>query len=83
MLELHSQSTLQFGQDVADKYIDDIDAALARLAEFPQSGPVFPGIRPQVRYLAYKRHRIMNDYDGNSVSVISVIHHARDVRRLL
>lgn len=83
MLDLHAQSIARFGMDVADAYIDGIDSALARLAEFPMSGPVFPGIRPPVRYLAYKRHRIMYDYDGDIVRILRIIHHARDVRRLL
>ena len=61
LLELHIQSTIRFGLEVAEEYIEGINAALARLAEFPQSGPVFPGIRPPVRYLAYKRHHILYD----------------------
>ena len=83
LLDLHTQSTIRFGLDVADEYIDGIDVAFARLAEFPQSGPVFPGIRPPVRYLAYKRHHIIYDYTGDTVWVIRIIHHARDARHLM
>ncbi len=83
MLDLHTKSTIRFGLDVADEYIEGINAALARLGEFPQSGPVFPGIRPPVRYLAYKRHRILYEFDGETVWIIRIIHHARDVRQLM
>jgi toxin ParE1/3/4 len=83
LLELHIQSTIRFGLEVAEQYIEGINAALARLAEFLQSGPVFPGIRPPVRYLAYKRHHIMYDYNGKTVWVIRIEHHARDVRNLM
>ncbi len=83
MLELHTQSTIRFGLDVADQYIDGIDAALARLAEFPKSGPIYPGIRPAIRFLTYRRHHIMYDYDGETVWVVRIIHHARDVRQLM
>ena len=82
MLNLHTQSTIRFGLDVADEYIDGIDLVLARLEEFPQSGPIFPGIRPPVRYLAYKRHHVIYDYNGDTVWIIRIIHHARDVRQL-
>ena len=80
ILDLHTQSTIRFGLDVADEYIDGIDAALARLAEFPQSGPVFPGIRPTIRYLAYRRHHIFYDYDGTTIWIVRILHHAMDVR---
>ncbi len=83
LLELHIQSTIRFGLEVAEEYMEGINAALARLAEFPQSGPVFPGIRPPVRYLAYKRHHILYDYDGATVWIVRIVHHARDVRQLM
>ncbi len=83
MLDLHTQSTIRFGLDVADEYIDGIDAALARLAEFPESGPVYPGLRPPVRYLTYRRHHILYDFDGTTVRIARILHHARDVRHLM
>ena len=83
MLELHAQSTIRFGSDVADQYIDGIDAALAQIAEFPESGPVYHGLRPPIRFLTYRRHHILYDYDGETVSIIRIIHHARDVRHLM
>ena len=83
MLELHARSTIRFGLEVADNYIDGIDAALAQLAEFPESGPVYPGLRPPIRFLTYKRHHILYDYDGETVWIVRIIHHARDVRQLM
>jgi len=83
LLDLHAHSTVRFGLDVADTYIDGIDAALARLAEFPESGPIYPGLRPATRFLTYKRHHIMYDYDGETVWIVRIIHHARDVRQLM
>lgn len=80
---IYNQSAAQFGIDTADAYHDGLQAAVERLAAFPESGPAFPGIRPPVRYLAYKRHRIIYDYDGETVRVIRILHHARDVRRLM
>lgn len=83
MLALHTQSTERFGLDVADKYIDGVNQSLARLAQFPLSGPVLPGIRPAARYLKYKQHHILYDFDGETIWVIRIIHHARDVRGLM
>ena len=81
--EIHARGAEQFGFETADHYHDGLLAAILRLESNPQSGPVFPGIRPPVRYLAYKRHRILYDYDGKTVRVIRIMHHARDVRQLM
>ena len=80
---IYARSAAQLGEDTANSYHAGLQAAVEQLAEFPQSGPVFPGIRPPVRYLACKRHHIIYDYDGNTVSIIRIIHHARDVRHLM
>jgi plasmid stabilization system protein ParE len=54
-----------------------------RLATFPESGAIYPGIRPQIRYLAYRRHHIFYDYDGETVWVVRILHHALDAGRLI
>lgn len=83
LADVYALSAAQFGEDTADSYHGGLQAAVEQLAQFPQSGPVFPGIRPPVRYLAYKRHHIIYDYNGDTVWVIRIIHHARDVRHLM
>ena len=80
---IYAHGMAQFGTETADRYHDGLQAAVDRLAGFPQAGPVYPGVRPPVRYLAYRRHHIFYDYDGTTVWIVRILHHAMDAARLL
>jgi toxin ParE1/3/4 len=73
---LYAFGVQQFGMDTADDYHAGLEAAIARLAEFPESGPLYPGLRPPIRFLTYRRHHIFYDYDGANVWIVRVLHHA-------
>ena len=79
LLDIYAQSIEQFGTVVAGAYMDGIDQTIARLADHPEIGPVYPGLRPPVRFLTHRRHHIMYDYDGTTVWVARILHHAMDV----
>lgn len=83
LADVYALSVEQFGRPTADSYHDGLQAAAERLAEFPESGPFYPGLRPPVRLLTYRRHHILYDYDGETVWIVRILHHARDVRRLM
>ena len=83
LLDIYARGIGEFGVDTARQYMVGIDHALVRLGDYPEIGAIFPGIRPQVRCLAYRRHHILYDFDGETVWVVRIIHHARDVRRLM
>jgi toxin ParE1/3/4 len=83
MLEIYTRSIEQFGTDVARDYMAGIDRALDRLADYPEMGAKYPGLRPPVRYLTYRRHNIHYDFDGATVWIVRIVHHARDVRQLM
>ncbi len=80
---VYAVSIDQFGSATADHYHDGLQAAVARLATFPQLGPFYPGIRPPARYLAYRRHHVFYDYDGATVWILRILHHAQDALQLL
>jgi toxin ParE1/3/4 len=80
---IYAQGADEYGTDVADRYLAGLQTAIERLATFPQSGPIYPGIRPAIRYLAYRRHHIFYDFDGSAVWIVRVLHHAQDAGRLL
>jgi toxin ParE1/3/4 len=82
VLDIYARGFDDFGEEVADAYIDGIEHALARLRSFPEIGPIYPGLRPPARFLAYRRHHILYDFDGTTVYVIRILHHAQDVRSL-
>lgn len=80
LLDIYAQGITQFGLDVADSYIDGIDTAMTRLADHPEIGPIYPGLRPLMRFLTYRSHHILYDYDGATVWIARILHHAMDVR---
>lgn len=80
---IYAQGVAQFGMATADRYHAGLQAAVERLASFPQSGPVYPGIRPAVRYLPYRSHHIFYDFDGTTAWIVRILHHAQDAGRLL
>lgn len=83
MLDIYSHGLSQFGRASAAQYMAGIDQALARLADHPLIGPVYPGLRQPVRYLGYRSHHIYYEYDGGTVWVIRILHHAMDAARRL
>ena len=83
LLDIYARGIEQFGMDMADSYVDGIDAALSRLGDHPEIGPIYPGLRPPIRFLTYRRHLVLYDYDGTTVWIARILHHARDVRGLM
>jgi toxin ParE1/3/4 len=81
--DIYAYSIEKFGVDVAREYHAGLQAAIMRLAIFPETGAVYPGLRPPVRFLTYRRHHILYDHDGTTVWVARIVHHARDVRHLI
>jgi len=71
-------SAERFGFDVADDYFVGLQATCDRLIDFPELGPVVPDIRPQTRVAAYRSHNIFYRFDGRTVWVVRVLHHAMD-----
>lgn len=76
LIEIEGFSRDNFGDDVAQSYMDAIERALDRLLLHPQSGTHFEGIRPPIRYLGIGKHRIFYDFDGKAISVVRVLHQA-------
>lgn len=76
---IHLHGAAEFGLPVADQYHDGLEAAIMRLADFPESGPVYPGLRPPIRFLTFRSHHIFYDYDGQTVWIVRILHHAQDV----
>ena len=71
----------QFGRDVADGYLVGLEAACELLREFPELAPVHPGVRPSMRCLVYRSHRIFYRVGKNGILIVRILHHARDTSR--
>jgi toxin ParE1/3/4 len=81
--EIYASSVEQFGLETADAHHAGMQAAIGRLSDFPELGPIYPGLRPPIRFLTYRRHHILYDYNGDTVWIVRILHHARDVRTLM
>ena len=69
-------SIQEFGPTVADEYMNRFERALDRLLNYPESGPLYPGIRPPVRYVSVGSHHRFYDFDGPTITVARVLHQA-------
>lgn len=75
-------SLAMHGADVAQTYLRDLDAAMARLLDFPQAGAA-TNLRPGVRSIAAREHRIYYRIEGQGIVIARVLHKAMDVGRHL
>jgi toxin ParE1/3/4 len=77
--DIYAFSIERFGREVAQDYMDSLDAALIRLVQYPESGSVFEGVKPRLRDLTYRSHRVLYDFDGQTVAIIRILHSAMNV----
>lgn len=71
------------GEELAASYLRDIDAALARLTDYPELGASREDLGPDVRSLPVREHRIFYVVYPDRLSVFRVLHKAMDVQRHL
>lgn len=69
-------SQAQFGAAVAEEYHDGLLEAVLRLETFPGMGREVSGIVPPVRALSFRSHAIYYRFDGATVTVVRILHHA-------
>lgn len=72
-----------FGRAMADRYLSEFEAVFGLLERYPDSGPIHPGITPQVRSIKCGSHRIFYDVAEDVVTVVRILHFARDAKRVL
>jgi plasmid stabilization system protein ParE len=71
------------GDDTADRIIDGLLQASQVLCEFPAAGRVEPQLRDnRLRLLNYRQWRIVYLVMADSVTVVRIVHAARDLGRL-
>lgn len=83
MEEIDLYGIVNFGVAAAERYMSGFFDAFDRLARFPEIGPIYPGIRPTIRFLTFREHHIFYDFDGETVTVVRILHHAANAKRAL
>ena len=84
LVEIVDYGEAQFGREAADAYQDAIDRAFERrLGSYPRSGEARPRFGRNVRCLLCNRHRILYEFGNDTLVVLRILHHSRDVQRHL
>jgi toxin ParE1/3/4 len=76
---IEKYSVQQWGQRVADSYLDGLNAGLQRLAESPGLLRERPGQSLRLRFYAVQRHVFVADVVGEHVYVLAVWHGSMDL----
>ncbi len=67
----------------ATRLVERLAAGIARLADFPESGPARPEIGEGARSVTVGRYLVLHRLNGDSVDIVRVIHGAREISGLL
>ena len=73
----------EYGIERATAYMADIDRAFARLREFPEIGERRFELGDDLRSFPVGEHRLYYRFSAGHVSVVRVLHKARDAKRWL
>jgi toxin ParE1/3/4 len=83
LVDIRKYSIEQFSATVADAYFLGFDEAFSLLRRHPLAGEAKPDLGRDIRCIVHRKHRIFYRYDGDTVLIIRVIHHAQDAHRAL
>lgn len=83
LIEIIEYGEAEFGAAAADTYHVDIEERFDRLADHPLIGEARDRWGEGVRQLPCNRHRIVYRVQGDTVRIIRVLHHSRDVQKHL
>jgi toxin ParE1/3/4 len=66
-------------EPTADRFIDQMRSAIRRLSAYPRSAPARPELGEGIRSLVVGSYLVLHRVDFEQVSVVRVIHAARDI----
>ena len=73
----------QWGVKQADRYIDNLEAAFAKLADSPKVAPACDHIRPGYRRRSVERHMVYFRITAYGIAIIRILHDRVDAPRHL
>ncbi len=76
-------SVENFGNDVAARYLADLQQALTRLVDFPKLGAPAVELKRGTRFLPCRQHRIFYSIRGESIVIARILHQSMDPRKWL
>ena len=81
--EMHAYSIERWGGNVAEQYLDDLDSALRRLAEFPSLLQERRDDSLRLRFYPVRQHVLICDVIAGQIYVLAFRHASMDLPRRL
>ncbi|MBX9614268.1 MAG: type II toxin-antitoxin system RelE/ParE family toxin [Caulobacteraceae bacterium] len=79
-MALYEQGYALFGPRQADQYLEDLERAFQRIAEFPGLGRLRTDYTPPARILPFRSHVIVYDEEDTGIVIVRVRHAREDWR---
>lgn len=76
--EIRAYLTKAAGPLVSARMAGRLQAAIASRRETPRAGAACPDYRPTCRFIYERPYLIYYEYDGETMSVLRILHQARD-----
>lgn len=76
---IEEYSIENWGKRVADRYVDDIESALQRLAEHPELLREEPDFHGSLRFYRVNKHFLVCDVQVGAIYVLTVLHASMDI----
>ena len=80
--DIRDFSAAEFGPEIALNYLRDIRSSFERIRDFPGIGEESAISIPPLRVLPCRIHRIYYRADENAVTIIRILHKARNASRM-
>jgi toxin ParE1/3/4 len=68
---------------VAARMVSRLKQAVARACEMPAAGVPKPDYQPNCRFVVERPYLIYYDFDGDTMTILRVLHSARDRNRIM
>ncbi len=81
--DIEVYSIERWNADTAQRYIDQIEAALGRIAEAPELLREEPDFAESLRFHRVEKHVLVCDVQGQTIYVLTVLHTSMDIPRRL
>ena len=81
LAEIDAYGASEFGESAAGAYQEAFDRAFQLLGAYPRSGEDKPEYGEGLRSFVCQQHRILYRFEAETVQIVCVIHHSRDVAR--
>ena len=80
---IHARSRREWGDDVADRYLADLYAAMGDAAANPEKGRLRQHRAAPFLMVAVRQHFVIYDLVPQGIAVLTVQHQVRDVETLI